>query len=235
MWACDFLQLYDCWFRPIFAFFVVDVNSKEVIHVAVTRSPSEIWTTQQLREITPFGECADVIIRDRDGKFGGEFDRVAKCVGMRVVKTPVRTPNMNAVCERFLGSVRRECLDHVLILNERPLESVLKEYPNSYFNEARPHQHRATCSRTRSARIIHSGSTSRCATHARWAPSRLSRGGMTRLIRGNVPADGRGSQDGKTRRRVSAVSMATSEYRNCPPRRPSCAGSHFPIASSLSQ
>ncbi len=139
-WACDFLQLYDCWFRPIFAFFIVNVNTKEVLHVAVTCSPSETWTAQQLREITPFGEGADVIIRDRDGKFGGEFDRVAEGVGMRVVQTPVRTPNMNAVCERFLGSARRECLDHVLILNERHLETVLKEYVHSYFNEARPHQ-----------------------------------------------------------------------------------------------
>ena len=140
VWACDFLQIYDCWFRPIFAFFIVDVNTKEVLHVAVTRSPRETWTAKQVREVTPFGEGADVIIRDRDGKFGGVFDRVAKGAGMRVVKTPVRTPNMNAVCEGFLGSVRRECLDHVLILNERHLESVLKEYAFSYFNEARPHQ-----------------------------------------------------------------------------------------------
>jgi putative transposase len=140
VWACDLLQLYDCWFQPIFAFFVVDVNSREVLHVAVTRSPSETWTAQQLREITPFGKGDVVIIRDRGGKFGGEFDRVAKGVAMRVVQTPVRTPNMNAVCERFLGRVRRECLDHNLILNERHLERVLEEYVNSYFNEARPHQ-----------------------------------------------------------------------------------------------
>ncbi len=140
VWACDFVQTYDCWFRPIFAFFIVDVNSKEVFHVTVTRSPGETWTAQQLREVTPFGESADVIIRDRNGKFGGEFDRVAEGAEMRVVQTPVRTPNMNAVCERFPGSVRRECLDHVLILNERHLECVLKEYAFSYFNNVRPHQ-----------------------------------------------------------------------------------------------
>jgi transposase InsO family protein len=140
VWACDFVQTYDCWFRPIFAFFIVDVNKKTVLHVGVTRSPSEAWTAQQLREVTPFGEGPDVIIRDRDCKFGGEFDRVAGGAGMRVVKTPVRTPNMNAVCERFIGSARRECLDHVLILGERHMLSLLNEYAFEYFNHSRPHQ-----------------------------------------------------------------------------------------------
>ena len=77
MWACDFLQVYDLWFRPLFAFFVIDIKSREVIHVGVTRSPTEQWTAQQLRNITPFGHGPDVIIRDRDAKFSAEFDRVA--------------------------------------------------------------------------------------------------------------------------------------------------------------
>ena len=124
----------------IFAFFIVDVNKKTVVHVGVTRSPSEAWTAQQLREVTPFGEGGEVIIRDRDSKFGGEFDRVATGAGMRVVRTAVRAPNMNAVCERFIGSTRRECLDHVLILGERHMETVSKEYAFEYFNRSRPHQ-----------------------------------------------------------------------------------------------
>jgi transposase InsO family protein len=140
VWACDFLQTCDCWFRPIFAFFIVDLHEKRVVHIRVTRAPTEAGTAQQLRQTTPFGECAQVIIRDRDAKFGGEFDRVARGAGMRVVKTAVRTPDMNAVCKRFLGSVRRECLDHVLILSEGHLERVLREYALSYFNTARPHQ-----------------------------------------------------------------------------------------------
>ena len=100
VWACDFLQVYDYWFRPMFAFFIVDENDKNVVHVAVMRSPHETWTAQQLREVTPFGEGPDAIIRDRDGKFGGtperdgEFDRVAKGADIRVVKTPPQTPNM---------------------------------------------------------------------------------------------------------------------------------------------
>lgn len=140
VWACDFLQVYDIWFRPLFAFFVIDIKSREVIHVGVTRAPTEQWTAQQLRNITPFGEGPNVIIRDNDNKFGTEFDRVAKGAGMKVVRTAVKSPLMNARCERFLGSVRRECLDHVIILGQRHLAKVLNEYCFRYFNKFRPHQ-----------------------------------------------------------------------------------------------
>ena len=140
VWACDFLQVYDIWFRPIFAFFVIDVNAKRVVHVATTRAPSEQWTAQQLREATPFGQGPRFLIGDRDDKYGGVFDRVAKGAGIRVRRTAMQAPLMNATCERFLGSVRRECLDHVIILGERHLLHVLREYAVSYFNEARPHQ-----------------------------------------------------------------------------------------------
>jgi transposase InsO family protein len=111
VWACDFLQTYDVGFRPIFAFFIVDVNAKRVVHVAVTRAPTQAWTAQQLRNATPFGQEAKFIIRDRDDKFGAVFDRVATGAGIRVLRTAIQAPLMNSVCERFLGSVRRECLD----------------------------------------------------------------------------------------------------------------------------
>jgi transposase InsO family protein len=140
VWACDFLQVYDIWFRPLFTFFVIDIKSREVIHVGVTRAPTEQWTAQQLRNITPFGEHCDVIIRDNDNKFGTEFDRVTKGAGMKVVRTAVRAPLMNATCERFLGSVRRECLDHVIVLDRCHLSHVLGIYSRDYFNRARPHQ-----------------------------------------------------------------------------------------------
>ena len=139
VWACDFLQVYDVWFRPLFAFFVIDVNTKEVVHMAVTREPSERWTAQQLRQLTPFDEGPEFIIRDRDNKFGAEFDRAVMGAGSRVLKTAVQTPLMNATCERFLGSVRRECLDHVLILGEDHLRSILAAYV-AHFNAGRPHQ-----------------------------------------------------------------------------------------------
>jgi transposase InsO family protein len=140
VWACDFLQTYDIWFRPVFAFFIVDVNARRVIHIAPTRAPTQQWTAQQLRNATPFGQGPKFIIRDRDDKFGAVFDRVAKGAGIRVVRTAVQAPLMNSVCERFLGSVRRECLDHMLILSEPHLRLVLAEYALRYFNTARPHQ-----------------------------------------------------------------------------------------------
>jgi putative transposase len=140
VWGCDFLQLYDIWFRPVFAFFIVNVNTKEVVHWAVTRAPSEQWTAQQLREATPFGAGPQVLIRDGDKKYGPDFDRVAEGAGIEVLQIAPCTPRMNAVCERFLGGVRRECLDHVIILGERHLRSVLGQHVGSYFNTARPHQ-----------------------------------------------------------------------------------------------
>jgi putative transposase len=142
VWACDFLQVYDCWFRPIFAFFIIDVNTKRVVHVAATRAPTQRWTAQQLRNATSFGEVVlpKFIVRDNDDKFGSDFDRAAMGVGIRVIRTAVGAPLMNATCERFLGSVRRECLDHIIILGERHLLQVLREYAVAYFNAARPHQ-----------------------------------------------------------------------------------------------
>jgi putative transposase len=139
-WACDFLQLYDIWFRPIFAFFIIELGSRRVVHVAVTRHPSTTWVAQQLRNATPFGNGPRFIIRDNDDKFGPDFERAAKGAGIRVLRTAPRAPLMNSFCERFLGSVRRECLDHVVVLGERHLERVLGEYSLSYFNRARPYQ-----------------------------------------------------------------------------------------------
>jgi len=140
VWACDFLQTYDIWFRPVFAFLIVDVNTRRVVHVAVTRAPTRQWTAQQLRNATPFGQGPRFLLRDRDDKFGPVFDRVARGAGTRVVRTAVQAPLMNSVCERFLGSVRRECLDHMIILSETHLQRVLADYALNYFNTARPHQ-----------------------------------------------------------------------------------------------
>ena len=137
IWACDFLQTYDLWFRSIFVFFIIELSSRRVVHLAVTRSPSDTWVAQQLREATPFDTHPRFLIRDNDSKYGAEFARAAS--GIDVLRTPIRTPKANAICERFLGSVRRECLDHILILNERQLHRKLKEYV-IYFNTARPHQ-----------------------------------------------------------------------------------------------
>jgi transposase InsO family protein len=138
-WACDLLQTYDLLFRPIFAFFLLERGSRRVAHVGVTRSPSSAWATQQLREATPWGIGPRFLIRDNDDKSGVRFDEVAAGTGSESLRTPIRAPNANAFCERFLRSVRTECLDRVLILDEDHLASLLRRYC-AYFNDARPHQ-----------------------------------------------------------------------------------------------
>ena len=139
VWACDFLQVTDLFFRPLFAFFLIELKSRKVIHVNVTRSPTDLWVAQQLREATVYGEGPKYLIRDNDCKCGPHFARMATTSGIKVLRTPYRTPRANAVCERFLGSVRRECLDHFLILHEKQLYHLLKTF-SVYFNRARPHQ-----------------------------------------------------------------------------------------------
>ncbi len=139
IWACDFVQTYNLFFRTIYAFFMVGLGSRRVVHFGVTRSPSDAWVTQQLREATPFGEGPRFLICDNDGKFGDQFERVAEGSGIDVIHTPVEAPQANAICERFIGSVRRELLDHILILSERHLLRKVKEYVR-YFNRVRPHQ-----------------------------------------------------------------------------------------------
>ena len=107
--------------------------------MGVARHPTDAWVAQQLREATPFGITPRYLIRDNDGKYGPAFARVAGGSRIVVLRTPIRAPRANATCERFLGSVRRECLDHVLVLGKGHLRRVLREYV-AYFNMARPHQ-----------------------------------------------------------------------------------------------
>jgi transposase InsO family protein len=139
VWACDFLPVIDLFFRQIYAFFIIELGSRRVVHCGVTSHPTDAWVAQQLREATPFGLTPRFLIRDRDSKYGDDFARVARASSIGVLKTPYRAPKANAICERFLGSVRRECLDHILVFGDRQLHRVIKEYVE-YFNRARPHQ-----------------------------------------------------------------------------------------------
>ncbi|MFT5432488.1 MAG: putative transposase [Myxococcota bacterium] len=127
-------------FQPIFAIFIVKHATREVLHVDVTRTSTDRWVTQQLREATPFGQGPKFLIRDNDGKFGAQFAAVAEGSAIEVLRIPPRCPNLNAICERYLGSLRRECLDHIIILSESHLRRVLDEYVRVYFNKARSRQ-----------------------------------------------------------------------------------------------
>ena len=139
IWACDFLPITDLLFRPLVACFIVHLASRKVVHVGVTRHPTEAWTAQQLREATPFGAAPRYLIHDNDSKFGPDVAHVAAASGITVLNTPYRAPRANAIGERFLGSVRRACLDHLLLLGAGHLRRALRAYV-AYFNRARPHQ-----------------------------------------------------------------------------------------------
>jgi hypothetical protein len=132
VWACDCLPITDRWFRPLFAYVVVALGSRRVVHVGVTRHPTDAWVAQQRREATPFSERPHFLIGDNDAKYGAHFDRVAAASGIGVLRA-------NATGERFLGSVRRECLDHLLVLGEHHLRRVLRKHVAS-FNQERSHQ-----------------------------------------------------------------------------------------------
>jgi putative transposase len=138
-WACDFLPVTDLLFRPAYAFFIIALGTRRVVHVGATGHPTDAWVAQQLREATPFDQRPRYLIRDSDSKFGPAFTRVAEGSGITVLRTAYRAPRQNATCERFLGSVRQECLDHVVVLGEAHLRRVLREYV-TYINEDRPHQ-----------------------------------------------------------------------------------------------
>jgi putative transposase len=159
IWACDFLQTYDLFFRSLFVLVIIELGSRRLVHFGATRNPTDAWVAQQLREATPFSEGPRFLIPDNDNKFGEAFARVADGTGIEVLRTPYGAPKANAICERFLGSVRRECLDHLLIFSERHLHRVMKQYQED-FNHARPHQgigQRIPCQPVRGAEPPKSG------------------------------------------------------------------------------
>src|SRR5215831_17861890 len=136
--ACDFCVAVTATFRILYVFVMIEHASRRLLHVNVTAHPTAPWTMQQFREAIPADHTYRMLIHDRDTIFSKDVDQGVRHMGLHVVKTPVRAPAANAICERLIGTPRRECLDFVIPLNERHLYSILKEWV-THDNEGRPH------------------------------------------------------------------------------------------------
>jgi len=136
--ACDFFVTITATFRTLYVFVVLDVGTRRIVHWNVTEHPTAEWTVQQFRGIVPGDQPQRFVIHDRDSIYSAAVDDAVRAMGLAVLKTPVRCPQANAFCERLIGTMRRECLDWLIVLNERHLRCVLREWVRHY-NQERPH------------------------------------------------------------------------------------------------
>ena len=141
--ACDFFHVDTVMLRRVYVLFFIDLERRVVLLAGVTAHPAAAWVTQQARNLVTTledqGRAVRFLVRDRDGKFVGPFDEVLRSTGARVIRTPVRAPQANAFAERFVRTARAECLDWVLVRNERHLDRMLREFV-CHYNHERPHR-----------------------------------------------------------------------------------------------
>jgi putative transposase len=141
--AVDFAHVDTVFLRRLYILVVIEHERRRVHLAGITAHPTDAWVTQQARNLLmDLGERAErfrFLIRDRDNKFTAAFDAVFVGADIRIIRTPIRAPRANAIAERFIGTLRRECLDHLLITGTRHLTAVLQEYVEHY-NGHRPHR-----------------------------------------------------------------------------------------------
>ncbi len=139
-WAIDFCTVNTLGFQTLYVFLVFDHARREVLHLAITPNPSMEWVIEQLREATPFGEQPRYLFRDNDGIYGHGVRAFLISCGILDVRTAYQSPWQNPYIERFIGTLRRELLHHVIVLNQAHLERLLREFIEDYHHPARPHQ-----------------------------------------------------------------------------------------------
>jgi transposase InsO family protein len=136
--ASDFFVAVTATFRMLYVFVVIEHGTRRLAHVNVTVHPSASWTLQQLREVIGDTESHKYLIHDRDAIFARHLDDSMSALGVEVLRSPVSSPKANAICERIIGTIRRECLDWVIPLSEGHLRSILREWV-AHYNGGRPH------------------------------------------------------------------------------------------------
>jgi len=143
MLACDFFTVDTVLLRRLYVLFFIELDTRRVYVSGITANPTGAWVTQQARNLAMVlaerARRVRFLVRDRDAKFTASFDEVFRSERIRIIRTPVRAPRANAFAERFVGTIRRECLDRMLIRTRRQLELVLAEYVDHY-NTHRPHR-----------------------------------------------------------------------------------------------
>jgi putative transposase len=136
--AIDFFTVPTATFRVLYCFVVLRHDRRRVVHFNITAHASAGWTAQQVIEAFPFDQAPRYQIRDRDSIYGDEFRRLIEGLGIEETLIAPRSPWQNPYCERLIGSIRRECLNHVIVLSEAHLKRILKSY-FEYYHQARTH------------------------------------------------------------------------------------------------
>ncbi|MGB5773831.1 MAG: integrase core domain-containing protein, partial [Sedimenticolaceae bacterium] len=136
--SMDFFTVPTATFRTLYVFIVLRHDRREIVHFNVTEHPTARWTAQQIVEAFPFDTPPRYLVRDRDRNYGDAVQRRIKSLAREGVLTAPRSPWQNPFVERVIGSIRRECLDHVIVLNERHLRRILREY-FGYYHTCRTH------------------------------------------------------------------------------------------------
>jgi transposase InsO family protein len=136
--AMDFFTVPTLTFGVLYCFFVITHDRRRIPHFNTTRHPTSAWVSQQLREAFPYGSAPRYLIFDRDATFSAETVKTAETLGVKSVRTSIKSPWQNGIAERFVGSCRRDLLDHVIALNERHLKRLMTEYVR-YYHDDRTH------------------------------------------------------------------------------------------------